>query len=224
MGRCGLDTFTVCVPDVDEQGAAQVSAKLLEDLGASYELGGRPLIAVFRVGAALYPEHGRTVEELQRCVQVSMVPLKGARARAGTCSISACWRGSRTGRAWRTICGWRSPRGTHGQFELYYQPVCDSASGLVEGCEALLRWHHPVLGSVSPAVTIELAERSGLIACRWAHGSWSGRVPRPQWPAAWRVHVNLSVEMNERQSADAGRASWCWSKSSSCTTNGTSRS
>ena len=68
VGRCGLDTFTVCVPDVDEQGAAQVSTKLLEDLGASYELGGRPLIAVFRVGAALYPEHGRTVEELQRCV------------------------------------------------------------------------------------------------------------------------------------------------------------
>ena len=47
VGRCGLDTFTVCVPDVDEQGAAQVSTKLLEDLGASYELGGRPLIAVF---------------------------------------------------------------------------------------------------------------------------------------------------------------------------------
>ena len=46
----------------DERGAAQVSTKLLEDLGASYELGGRPLIAVFRVGAALYPEHGRTVE------------------------------------------------------------------------------------------------------------------------------------------------------------------
>ena len=35
VGRCGLDTFTVCVPDVDEQGAAQVSTKLLEDLGAS---------------------------------------------------------------------------------------------------------------------------------------------------------------------------------------------
>lgn len=49
------------------------------------------------------------------------------------------------------------------QFELFYQPVCDSGTGVVQGCEALLRWHHPILGSVSPAVTIELAERSGLI-------------------------------------------------------------
>ena len=84
------------------------------------------------------------------------------------------------------------------QFELYYQPVCDSASGLVEGCEALLRWHHPVLGSVSPAVTIELAERSGLIV---PLGAWileRACSQATQWPAAWRVHVNLSVkQMNE---------------------------
>ena len=198
MGRCGLDTFTVCVPDVDEQGAAQVSTKLLEDLGASYELGGRPLIAVFRVGAALYPEHGRTVEELQRCVQVSMVPLK-----------------EREGPGWnmfdfRLLARQQDRQGLENdlrlalttrnmeQFELYYQPVCDSASGLVEGCEALLRWHHPVLGSVSPAVTIELAERSGLIV---PLGAWileRACSQATQWPAAWRVHVNLSVkQMNE---------------------------
>ena len=198
VGRCGLDTFTVCVPDVDEQGAAQVSTKLLEDLGASYELGGRPLIAVFRVGAALYPEHGRTVEELQRCVQVSMVPLK-----------------EREGPGWnmfdfRLLARQRDRQGLENdlrlalttrnmeQFELYYQPVCDSASGLVEGCEALLRWHHPVLGSVSPAVTIELAERSGLIV---PLGAWileRACSQATQWPAAWRVHVNLSVkQMNE---------------------------
>ena len=194
VGRCGLDTFTVCVPDVDEQGAAQVSTKLLEDLGASYELGGRPLIAVFRVGAALYPEHGRTVEELQRCVQVSMVPLK-----------------EREGPGWnmfdfRLLARQRDRQGLENdlrlalttrnmeQFELYYQPVCDSASGLVEGCEALLRWHHPVLGSVSPAVTIELAERSGLIV---PLGAWileRACSQATQWPA----HVNLSVkQMNE---------------------------
>ena len=112
VGRCGLDTFTVCVPDVDEQGAAQVSTKLLEDLGASYELGGRPLIAVFRVGAALYPEHGRTVEELQRCVQVSMVPLKEREGPGWNMFDFRSLARQRTGRAWRTICGWRSPRGT----------------------------------------------------------------------------------------------------------------
>lgn len=198
VARTGTDTFTVCIPDVDEEGAAQVSAKLLEDLSVPYELGGRPLIAVFRVGAALYPDHGRSVEELQRCVQVAMVPLK-----------------ERGGPGWnmfdfRMLARQRDQQGLENdlrlalttasmdQFELYYQPVCDSGSGVVQGCEALLRWHPPELGSVSPAVTIELAERSGLIV---PLGAWILERACSQaalWPAAWRVHVNLSVkQMNE---------------------------
>ena len=197
MGRCGLDTFTVCVPDVDEQGAAQVSTKLLEDLGASYELGGRPLIAVFRVGAALYPEHGRTVEELQRCVQVSMVPLKEREGPLEHVRFPPLARQQDRQGLENDLRLALTTRNME-QFELYYQPVCDSASGLVEGCEALLRWHHPVLGSVSPAVTIELAERSGLIV---PLGAWileRACSQATQWPAAWRVHVNLSVkQMNE---------------------------
>jgi predicted signal transduction protein with EAL and GGDEF domain len=198
VARSGTDTFTLCIPEVDEQGAALVSAKLLEDLSVPYELGGRPLIAVFRVGAALYPDHGRSVEELQRCVQVAMVPLK-----------------ERGGPGWnmfdfRMLARQRDQQGLENdlrlalttasmdQFELYYQPVCDSGTGVVQGCEALLRWHHPELGSVSPAVTIELAERSGLIV---PLGAWILERACSQaalWPAAWRVHVNLSVkQMNE---------------------------
>lgn len=198
VARTGTDAFTVCIPDVDEVGAAQVSAKLLEDLSVPYELGGRPLIAVFRVGAALYPDHGRSVEELQRCVQVAMVPLK-----------------ERGGPGWnmfdfRLLARQRDQQGLENdlrlalttaamdQFELYYQPVCDSGTGVVQGCEALLRWHHPELGSVSPAVTIELAERSGLIV---PLGAWILERACSQaalWPPAWRVHVNLSVkQMNE---------------------------
>ncbi|MFY4261422.1 putative bifunctional diguanylate cyclase/phosphodiesterase [Achromobacter xylosoxidans] len=198
VARTGTDAFTVCIPDVDEVGAAQVSAKLLEDLSVPYELGGRPLIAVFRVGAALYPDHGRSVEELQRCVRVAMVPLK-----------------ERGGPGWnmfdfRLLARQRDQQGLENdlrlalttaamdQFELYYQPVCDSGTGVVQGCEALLRWHHPELGSVSPAVTIELAERSGLIV---PLGAWILERACSQaalWPPAWRVHVNLSVkQMNE---------------------------
>lgn len=198
VARTGTDAFTVCIPDVDEVGAAQVSAKLLEDLSVPYELGGRPLIAVFRVGAALYPDHGRSVEELQRCVQVAMVPLK-----------------ERGGPGWnmfdfRLLARQRDQQGLENdlrlalttaamdQFELYYEPVCDSGTGVVQGCEALLRWHHPELGSVSPAVTIELAERSGLIV---PLGAWILERACSQaalWPPAWRVHVNLSVkQMNE---------------------------
>ena len=50
-----------------------------------------------------------------------------------------------------------------GQFQLLYQPVVTLSSGEVAGVEALVRWHHPRLGVLSPATFISLTERTGFI-------------------------------------------------------------
>ncbi len=50
-----------------------------------------------------------------------------------------------------------------GEFEVYYQPQLDLSTGKISGVEALLRWHHPVRGKVSPAQFISIAEETGLI-------------------------------------------------------------
>src|SRR6185295_14406755 len=55
------------------------------------------------------------------------------------------------------------------RLELYYQPKIHAPSGQITGAEALLRWHHPQRGMVSPAVFIPIAERYGLIN---AIGQW----------------------------------------------------
>ena len=49
------------------------------------------------------------------------------------------------------------------QFQLYFQPIIDMASGCMDGCEALVRWEHPVKGLIAPADFIPLAESTGLI-------------------------------------------------------------
>jgi EAL domain-containing protein (putative c-di-GMP-specific phosphodiesterase class I) len=84
----------------------------------------------------------------------------------------------------------------HGELELYYQPKIHAPSGQITGAEALMRWHHPQRGMVSPAVFIPLAERFGLIN---ALGNWliedacrQIRVWREQG-LRMRVAINLSV-------------------------------
>jgi EAL domain-containing protein (putative c-di-GMP-specific phosphodiesterase class I) len=94
-----------------------------------------------------------------------------------------------------------------GQLELYYQPKIHAPSAQVGAAEALLRWHHPQRGMVSPAVFIPIAERSGLIvalgtwvideACRQAR-AWRDEGLR------MRVAINLSVHQL-RQSDLAAR-------------------
>jgi diguanylate cyclase (GGDEF)-like protein/PAS domain S-box-containing protein len=85
------------------------------------------------------------------------------------------------------------------QLELHYQPIVHLADGSVSGFEALLRWHHPERGMVSPTEFIPIAEETGLIipigrwvlreGCRHAR-----RLVTPGQGAPPRMSINLSLK------------------------------
>ncbi|SHE45123.1 EAL domain, c-di-GMP-specific phosphodiesterase class I (or its enzymatically inactive variant) [Devosia limi DSM 17137] len=67
-------------------------------------------------------------------------------------------------RAFRILADLPGAIATAGQLSLHYQPRIQLASGACHGAEALLRWHHPELGPISPAEFVPLAEQTALIA------------------------------------------------------------
>jgi diguanylate cyclase (GGDEF)-like protein len=78
------------------------------------------------------------------------------------------------------------------EFELYYQPLVSLIADKVVGFEALLRWHHPVRGIVSPLDFIPVAEETGMIV---VIGEWVLRtacLEAENWPADVSLAVNLS--------------------------------
>jgi diguanylate cyclase (GGDEF)-like protein len=80
------------------------------------------------------------------------------------------------------------------EFELYYQPLVNLKSGKIATCEALLRWNHPVRGTVSPIDIIPVAEDMGLIVDL---GRWILRkacMECMKWPEAVCVAVNFSPQ------------------------------
>lgn len=93
-----------------------------------------------------------------------------------------------------------------GELSLLYQPQVDLRSGAMYGVEALLRWHSPELGSVSPTEFIEVAEQTGQIV---PIGDWVLRTACAQ-AAAWRRaglgHLRVSVNVSPVQFAQGDLA------------------
>jgi diguanylate cyclase (GGDEF)-like protein len=82
----------------------------------------------------------------------------------------------------------------HEEFELFYQPLVNLKSGKISTCEALLRWNHPVRGTVSPVDIVPVAEDMGLIVDL---GRWILRracLECMKWPEAVCVAVNFSPQ------------------------------
>ncbi|WP_027579737.1 EAL domain-containing protein [Bradyrhizobium sp. Ai1a-2] len=80
------------------------------------------------------------------------------------------------------------------EFELYYQPLVNLKTGRITTCEALLRWNHPVRGTISPIDIIPVAEDMGLIVDL---GRWILRKACMEcmtWPESVSVAVNLSPQ------------------------------
>jgi EAL domain-containing protein (putative c-di-GMP-specific phosphodiesterase class I) len=89
------------------------------------------------------------------------------------------------------------------QLELHYQPQVNLRSGLVESCEALVRWTHPVQGAISPAEFIAIAESTDLIRplTEWTLSCALSQV------RGWRdrgVHLRVAVNLSARLLQDTG--------------------
>lgn len=84
------------------------------------------------------------------------------------------------------------------EFELFYQPLVDLATGKVCSFEALLRWNHPERGLIPPDAFIPLMEESGLIV---PVGAWVMRTACKQ-ALTWPSHVSVAVNISTRQFFD----------------------
>ena len=88
---------------------------------------------------------------------------------------------------------------TNNEFAVYYQPVIDLTNDTIAGAEALVRWHSPIRGIVSPLDFIPVAEDTGMIVdigkqiLLQACSDTQLQIERGHWPANFALHVNMSV-------------------------------
>jgi diguanylate cyclase (GGDEF)-like protein/PAS domain S-box-containing protein len=195
VDRLAGDEFLAVLPDCDVQCAIGVIEQLLAELEKPVAIFGATIHSSASIGVAMYPRDGEDVETLIHHADIAMYRAKTS-GRSHYQFFSAEM-GRITEEQALLEADLRDAL-EQDQLELHYQPqYLSSGRCSLYGVEALLRWHHPVLGDVAPMRFIPLAEACGLIgqlgawvmtrACRQLT-EWRLRdVPVP------RIAVNLSA-------------------------------
>lgn len=197
LARLGGDEFVVVLTDMEAARAAlSVAGKLLAVLRAPYAIDARTLHASASIGVAVFPADGADAETLLKNADAAMYLAK----EKGRDNVRFFDDEMRV-RALARLELENDLRGAlkAGQFALHYQPQVAARDGRILGFEALLRWHHPLRGFVSPADFIPIAEASGLIE---PIGAWVLDTACRQlkvWRAEGIAGVRMAVNLSARQ-------------------------
>ena len=193
LGRLGGDEFVVILPNRDATEAALVASRITDALVMPLRIGTRQVPMSASMGLSIYPDNATEIDALIQQADAAMYQAK----RAGR-STYRFFTADMNGVAEQRLVLSAALRGAiaSDSLNLHYQPQIRTVDGVIHGVEALARWHDPVLGEVSPAKFIPLAEENGLIE---QIGLWSIREACRQM-AEWRasgldipcVSVNLS--------------------------------
>ncbi|MGY4476037.1 EAL domain-containing protein [Bradyrhizobium sp. USDA 3364] len=191
VARLGGDEFAVIQCGVQGgEEAERLARRIVECVGAPYELNGHRVVVGCSVGISMSPVDGTTGEKLLKNADVALYRAK--MEGRGTWRFFEPAMDASLQRRRAIELDLREAMAKD-EFSLFYQPLYDLHLDRICGFEALLRWHHPKRGLVPPDQFIPIAEEIGLIG---PLGEWVLNRACEQavtWPSEMKLAVNVSA-------------------------------
>jgi len=197
VSRLGGDEFTILLPKVrDAQSLGGVARRMLETISKAFHLEGHDIVLGGSIGISVFPEDGEDSESLLSNAETAMYHAKeqgrnNHQFYAASMNAVALRRLILEGKLRNALDA--------SEFEVYYQPKIELATGHIVGFEGLVRWMDPELGMVMPGDFIPIAEETGLIlqlgewvlaeACRQAR----------EWDERGLCNVPIAVNLSPQQ-------------------------
>ena len=202
IARLGGDEFMILLPRITSSSdAGRVGRKITDALVEPVSCNGHELHITTSIGISIYPFDSTDVETLIKNADISMYRAKELGRNKVVYYTAEMNAGSRKLLALETNLRKALDRG---ELTLHYQPKINTAKNTIVGVEALLRWNHPSMGSISPAEFIPVAEDSGLII---PIGEWVLKTAFNQlreWHDAGHAELTMAVNLSSAQLSRSG--------------------
>ncbi len=196
MARFSGDEFVILLENTRLEQAKQVGQALLHAMADEFDIGNDRLAISVSLGIVAYPMNGESASVLMRYADLALHRAKSSGRNRFTVFSSDLSEEIQRRVQLETQLKIALQRT---EFHLDYQPKLEIASGQLVGWEALLRWHSPELGVVSPEEFIPVAEQTGLIL---PIGDWVLREACRQlcaWQAQGLAAGTMAVNLSARQ-------------------------
>ncbi|MCF8475523.1 MAG: EAL domain-containing protein [Pseudolabrys sp.] len=193
VARLGGDEFAVVqVPTDNPSDITALAVRLIEIVGAPYDIDGHQVVVGTSIGIAIAPSDSKVPDVLMKNADLALY-----RAKADGGGVYRFFEIEMDTRmqARRVLELDLRKAIVNSEFELYYQPITNVKSGQINSFEALVRWHHPERGIVAPLEFIPIAEETGLIV---PLGEWILRQACNE-AARWPEHVTVAVNLSPAQ-------------------------
>ncbi|TAK64563.1 EAL domain-containing protein, partial [Methylobacter sp.] len=210
VARLGGDEFIVILTNLDEQyqkNVEVVAEAILHKLVQPFSLDNKLVHISASIGITFYPDDASTFDELLKNADQAMYAAKDQgrnRYHYFTPAMQeAVQKRMRIANDLRIALA-------NNQFQLYYQPIVDMATGDIRKAEALIRWQHPEYGLISPAAFIPIAEETGMII---EIGDWVFRMAADQvaqWRASYCAEFQISINKSPVQFSGRGLSRDVW--------------
>jgi diguanylate cyclase (GGDEF)-like protein len=193
VARLSGDEFAIIQSSIDGPAdAGALAIRIREAIRAPADLNGHQVVIDASIGISIAPDDGTGLDALLKTADIALYEAKN-NGRGTYCFFEPEMnermqvRGKLEQDLQRALA--------NGEFELFYQPIVNLRDNKIRAFEALLRWHHPERGMVSPSEFIPVAEEMGLII---PLGEWVLRAACAE-VATWPSEINVSVNVSPLQ-------------------------
>lgn len=199
VARLGGDEFTILLENIQsDNDATKIAERVQQALSTPFNLNGHEVFTSASIGITLSSTDFDRPEDLLRGADIAMYRAKA--------QGKACHEVFDTDMHTHVVALMQLEndlrRAVERQdFELYYQPIVALATGRIMGFEALVRWHHPEQGVISPAKFVQIAEETGLIIPlgQWVLREACRQLKCWQDEFASEPPLTISVNLSSRQ-------------------------